>query len=167
MRYCSGNRWNVAVKQHSNPSTASELHFIQLIHRSILSYIHDIRGISQSCLSPYSNLKTMPSIASMAIGGLMSLSLVANALSQITRSGKYLYEPDGTRFYIKVSQLSCKVSELTGRVSHINLKVPSQSRAPPTPRSESFLCFRAQFADIVVVDSQNRMSESPLNVLCS
>lgn len=35
----------------------------------------------------------------------MSLSLVANALPQITRSGKYLYEPDGTRFYIKVGQV--------------------------------------------------------------
>jgi hypothetical protein len=45
----------------------------------------------------------MPSIASIAIGGLMFLSLVANALPQITRSGRYLYEPDGTRFYIKVS----------------------------------------------------------------
>lgn len=54
----------------------------------------------------------------------MSLSLVANALPQITRSGRYLYEPDGTRFYIKVGQFSNQITELTCRVSHISLKVP-------------------------------------------
>jgi hypothetical protein len=88
----------------------------------------------------------------------MSLSLVANALPQITRSGKYLYEPDGTRFYIKVGLMSRGMTKLTCRVSHTSLKAPSQSRAPPTQRSESFLCFRSQCADHAVVVSPNRMS---------
>jgi hypothetical protein len=88
----------------------------------------------------------------------MSLSLVANALPQITRSGKYLYEPDGTRFYIKVGQLRDSITKLTSREWPTSLKVPSQSRAPPTRRSESFLCFRSQCADHAVVVSPNRMS---------
>jgi hypothetical protein len=87
----------------------------------------------------------------------MSLSLVANALPQITRSGKYLYEPDGTRFYIKVGLMSRVMTKLTCRVSHTSLKAPSQSRALPTLKSEPFLCFRSQCADYAVVVSPNRM----------
>jgi hypothetical protein len=89
----------------------------------------------------------MPSIASIAIGGLMSLSLVANALPQITRSGKYLYEPDGTRFYIKVGLMSSSMTKLTSREWPTSLKVPSQSKALPTLRSESSLCSNGQCAD--------------------
>jgi hypothetical protein len=90
----------------------------------------------------------------------MSLSLVANALPQITRSGKYLYEPDGTRFYIKVGHLRDSITNLTFRVSHINLKVPSQSRVPPTPKSESFLSSVSKSSVLImlVVVSPNRMS---------
>lgn len=92
----------------------------------------------------------------------MSLSLVANALPQITRSGKYLYEPDGTRFYIKVGQPSSRNTDLTFRVSHISLKVPSQSRVPPTPKSESSICPGSEpnVLTILVVVSPNRMSPS-------
>jgi hypothetical protein len=90
----------------------------------------------------------------------MSLSLVANALPQITRSGKYLYEPDGTRFYIKVGQLSHRMTDLTFRVSHINLKALSPSRAPPTPKSEPSICSGSESSVLImlVVVSPNRMS---------
>jgi hypothetical protein len=117
------------------------------IHRSIHTYTRHKKDQSSYCLSSYPTPKTMPSIASIAIGGLMSLSLVANALPQITRSGRYLYEPDGTRFYIKVGSMSRSMTNLTCRVWHINLKAPSQSKVPPTLKSESCLCSRNQCAD--------------------
>ena len=145
MSMVSGNSWNVAVKQHSIhlPLLNTPLLFIVFNRSTPYTYTRHKRD-QFIYLSSDSIPKTMPSIASMAIGGLMSLSLVANALPQITRSGKYLYEPDGTRFYIKVGHLRERITKLTCRVSLTNLKVPSQSRAPPTLRSESFLCFRVK-----------------------
>lgn len=66
-----------------------------------------------SLASPHStNIKThrsrdltsnMPSLSTITIGWLLSLSIFVNALPRISRSGKYLYNPDGERFYIKVS----------------------------------------------------------------
>ena len=53
------------------------------------------------------------------------------------------------------------MTKLTCRVSPISLKVPLQSRALPTLKSESFPCFRIHCADYVVVVSPNRMSSPP------
>jgi hypothetical protein len=133
-------------KTTQHPSTASE-HSLHFIHRSIHTYTRHKKDRIIYSSYPSSPQNIMPSIASIAIGGLMSLSLVANALPQITRSGKYLYEPDGTRFYIKVGQLRNNITQLTCRVSHTNLKVRSQNRALPTLRSESSLCSNGQCAD--------------------
>lgn len=93
----------------------------------------------------------------MKLGTIASLGLlsVAQALPKITRTGKYLYNPEGNRFFIKVRRgdpdtgdstrgprgsrgvlCQASVQPLTSRVWHINLKENSPRRAMPTLQSE-------------------------------
>jgi len=91
----------------------------------------------------------------MKLGTIASLGLlgVAQALPKITRTGKYLYNPEGNRFFIKVRPgfhgdstrgprgsrgVPCQASfqALTSRAWRTNLKENSPRRAMPTPQSE-------------------------------
>ena len=88
----------------------------------------------------------------MRIAAIASLGLlgVAQALPRITRTGKYLYDPQGARFYIKVGQTHfgirylctvprqdcCILYILTTRVWPTNLKESLPQRAKPTRKSK-------------------------------
>lgn len=66
----------------------------------LLPYLFD------SPLSAFYLLSTnMKGLLSAVIGAVL-VAPFANALSKITRNGKYLYDSSGTRFFIKVSDHS-------------------------------------------------------------
>lgn len=106
---------------------------------------YDKRSPDTPLVARQALLPNMPSFATIAIGWLLSISLLVNALPHISRSGKYLYNPDGERFYIKVSFcMRVNVPVAAGangpRVLPTNHKESSLRIAMPMPTSEPYRC---------------------------